>query len=69
MTQTKMIRAYLLKGKSITPIEALEKFGCFRLAARIKELRNEGMKIKTMKESVDGKTWAKYKFVCRAAKP
>ena len=30
-----------------TPIDALNKFGCFRLAARISDLRNDGMLIKT----------------------
>ena len=63
MTQTEMIRAYLLKGKSITPMEALEKFGCFRLAARIKNLRDEGVHIHTIKETRDGKTFARYSLL------
>jgi len=69
MTQTEMIRAHLLSGDEITPIDALEKYGCFRLAARIKELRDEGMTIKTTKESANGKSWAKYKFVYDVVKP
>ena len=47
MTQTTRIANYLQKGKTLTPIEALNKFGCFRLAARIADLRNDGMLIKT----------------------
>lgn len=47
MSQTTQIQRHLEKGKSLTPIEALNKFGCFRLAARIADLRNDGMNIKT----------------------
>lgn len=47
MSQNQQIAAYLNKGKKLTPLQALEKFGCFRLAARIADLRNNGMKIKT----------------------
>ena len=45
MSQNKQIADYLNKGKKLTPIDALNKFGCFRLAARIADLRNEGMNI------------------------
>jgi hypothetical protein len=47
MSQTTQIANYLNKGKKLTPIDALNKFGCFRLAARIADLRNDGMNIKT----------------------
>lgn len=47
MSQTKQIANYLNKGRKLTPIDALNKFGCFRLASRINDLRNEGMKIST----------------------
>ena len=47
MSQTTQIANYLNKGKKLTPIDALNKFGCFRLAARIADLRNNGMNIKT----------------------
>ena len=47
MSQNKQIADYLNKGKKLTPIDALNKFGCFRLAARIADLRNEGMNIAT----------------------
>lgn len=42
LPQKENILSHLEDGKSITPIEALNKFGCFRLAARIFELREEG---------------------------
>ena len=39
MTQTQAILAQLRAGGSITPGEALDWFGCFRLAARIADAR------------------------------
>jgi len=36
-----------LKQAPLTPMEALAGCGCFRLAARIKELRQQGNDIKT----------------------
>ena len=47
MSQNKQIADYLNKGKKLTPIDALNKFGCFRLAARIADLRKEGMNMVT----------------------
>ena len=46
-TQKEKVRQYLESGRSITPIEALEMFGSFRLGAIIFTLREEGMPIKT----------------------
>lgn len=63
MTQTEMIRAHLQSGRDLSPIDALNHYGCFRLAARIKELRNQGLPIETMTEQRDGKAWAKYRLV------
>ena len=55
MSQTKQIADYLNKGKKLTPIDALTKFGCFRLAARIADLRNNGMIIVTNTIKLDNK--------------
>ena len=46
-SQKKQIRSFLESGKKITPLDALYKFGCFRLGARINDLRREGMNIET----------------------
>ena len=62
MTQNQQIKTYLEKGKSITPIDALNKFGCFRLAARINELRKDGLNIATKIVTKEGKTYASYKL-------
>ena len=55
MSQNKQIADYLNKGKKLTPIDALNKFGCFRLAARIADLRNEGMNIVTKTIKLENK--------------
>jgi hypothetical protein len=42
-------------------LEALQQFGCFRLAARIHELRNQGWQIaERMVETSSGKRVAEY---------
>ena len=46
-TQSKRILSHLKSGKRLTAIEALDQFGCFRLAARIADLRAEGHSIST----------------------
>lgn len=38
---------YLFKYQSITPLEALNAFGCMRLGARISDLRADGYDIET----------------------
>ena len=47
MSQTTEILKALKRGKKLTPLEALDKFGTFRLGARILELRQAGYDIKT----------------------
>lgn len=60
MTQAENILNHL-KTSPITPLEALEHYGCFRLAARIKELREDGHDIKTKTKILsNGKIVAQY---------
>ena len=47
LPQRELIKAHLIQHGYITPKEALEKYGCFRLASRIAELRRSGMVIDT----------------------
>jgi len=47
----------------LTPIEALNEVGCFRLAARVAELRTLGHNIVTIPETRDGRTWARYRLL------
>ena len=46
-TQREQIREHLETRGSITPIDALNAYGCYRLGARIHELRKEGVAIAT----------------------
>lgn len=65
MTQTETILAHLQSGGSITPIDALREFGCFRLAARIKELRDSGHDVQTAWDTDGEKRWARYSLASR----
>ena len=47
-SQKNRIYNHLKRGKTLTALDSLKKFGCLRLAGRIKELREEGFKIKTV---------------------
>jgi hypothetical protein len=46
-SQTLLLQRHLAQGKPITPIGALAKWGCFRLGARIHELRKQRFPIVT----------------------
>lgn len=59
-TQNNQILDYLESGLSLTPIQALAKFGCFRLSGRIHDLRSRGHNIKTETVELNGKRFAKY---------
>jgi len=60
-TQAGRILAYLREGNRLTALEALERFGCFRLAARVHELRREGHAIRERTvETRGGKRVAEY---------
>jgi hypothetical protein len=60
MSQEDMTLEALKKGE-LTAIDALKKFGCFRLAARIYRLRQAGHKIeKRMQRLNNGKNIAVY---------
>ena len=56
-SQNKRILDYLKSGKKLTPITALEKFGCFRLSARILDLRQQGNAIITTNVTRKGATF------------
>ena len=60
MSQNTQILNYLLSGKKLTPITALNKFNCFRLSARILDLRKKGYNIITENVTRKGKTFAEY---------
>lgn len=53
MTQTDQILSALKAGRHITPLDALREFSCFRLGARIHELKQAGHKIHTARVETD----------------
>ena len=55
-TQTGAILAYLEKGHKLTPIQALNIFGCFRLGARIYDLKRLGFQIEMQRVKVGPNT-------------
>ena len=60
-SQNALIKGWLLNGHSITQLEALTQFGCFRLAARIAYLRDKGLDVVTdMVTLENGKRVARY---------
>jgi hypothetical protein len=63
MSQNREILEYLESGKTLTPAEALEMFGCFRLAARINDLRTVGYRIKTRVIRYRRAKFAEYRLV------
>lgn len=54
MTQCEKSLQHMQQHGSITPAEAVDKFHCYRLGARIFDLKKRGTPIKT--EIVSGKT-------------
>jgi hypothetical protein len=60
-SQNALIKGWLLNGYSLTQLEALTQFGCFRLAARIADLRDKGLNVVTDMVTLDnGKRVARY---------
>lgn len=61
ISQRAVILTWLLDGRTVTPIDALNGCGCFRLGARIWELRHRfGYPVKTRVVSRNGKQFAGY---------
>lgn len=44
-TQSEKILTHMLRGNRISPIVALEEFGCMRLGARIHEIKAMGFEV------------------------
>jgi hypothetical protein len=62
-SQTNLILSHLKKGRTITPLQALNLFGCFRLGARCWDLRELGYNIKTTIMKSGKKHFAEYKLI------
>ncbi len=59
-TQHANIKKYLEDGNAITPIDALNMFGCFRLSAVIFNLKAQGLDITTEIIKDGDKRYASY---------
>jgi len=57
-SQRKAILKHLRSGRTLTPIQALNRYGCFRLGARILELRKTGLSVVNLNKS----GYARYKL-------
>jgi hypothetical protein len=64
-SQKDMILEYLQLGNPITPLEALRHFGCFRLGARIADIKKDGHTIRTemVTDKRTGKRYASYSLI------
>ena len=59
-SQNLQIRRHLESGKIITPLEALRRYDCLRLGARICDLRRDGLPVKTEIKRNGRKRFAEY---------
>lgn len=67
-SQCEQILAHL-KTRPITPLEALDLYGCFRLGARVWDLRQDGHDIHTELVERNGKRFAQYQMANGAPAP
>lgn len=61
-SQNALIKGWLLNGHSITTLDALNMFGCFRLSARIANLKDQGLPIITDMVTINDKRVASYRL-------
>jgi hypothetical protein len=66
MKQADAILRHLQTVGPITPLEALELYGCFRLAARISDIREAGFAVVTDIVEANGKHYARYRLPQKA---
>lgn len=66
-TQQEAVKHHLHTTGSITPMEALSQYGCFRLGSIIHRLRRRGWKIETHREGAQG--YARYCLLSSPEKP
>jgi hypothetical protein len=62
-SQNSQILNHLMTCGTLTPMDALNLFGCFRLSARVRELKDKGFNIKTEMVVIGEKKVAKYSMI------
>lgn len=70
ITQDKEVLKLLQERGKINPLEALQEIGCFRLSARILQLRKQGYQIITKRITKQGKfrlvNFAEYHLISKS---
>jgi hypothetical protein len=61
-SQTDRILNYLKHGNPVTPLGALNRFGCLALSQRIGDLKRRGVRIDREMVKRNGKRFASYKL-------
>lgn len=64
-SQRAIVRSYLLSGERVCQSDAESWWGVKRLAARIKELRDEGLDISSHTRVVDGVRFVSYSLAAQ----
>lgn len=62
MTQQEMVLKHLKEQRTITPLEALREYGCYRLAAVVFNLKRKGHEIVSTTEESIGRFGNKVRF-------
>jgi hypothetical protein len=57
------LKAHILSGKTITSLQALERWGTMRIAVYVNRLRQDGVKIRTTMVTKGKKTFAEYSAI------
>jgi hypothetical protein len=63
VSQKQKVLNYLLKGRTLTSMQAIRWWGCTRLASRINELRKVGWNIETDHVNKRGDSFGRYRLV------
>ena len=68
-SQKDQVLDHLKSGRAITPLEALQWFGAFRLSAILYDLKKDGWDISTemVTDPRTGKSFAKYQLIAKAS--
>jgi hypothetical protein len=65
MSQTDEVLRFLKSGRKLTAIEALRRFGTFRLAARILDLKRKGYRVQSELRRFNGEKRASVYWMVR----
>lgn len=65
-SQKAKIRKYLEEGETITSLEALKLFQCFRLASRMTDLKKDEVPFESVRIQTPTQKWVKAYFIPEA---